>query len=250
MSNCNDNKNPLQHNGTSQAERLLPGLQAGYVQVNEKEYADWIIFAAEFASYLKYYDASNSDAGTWQVFFTSDISALLGTMAVQDIDGYRRQIKERFDYIKDDANAADINAIKRKLHELFSVLFSLAKALDMYLQRLPDNDPEAGNFIPLKATLQNSIETRLAPALQRLIAYHKAATAQTLLQPGDFTGWKVLSTQVAAAETIITNGLSKYWWRNGAADWNTYVSGIVADASILGNTAWIEYRRDQSCREP
>src|ERR1700748_226049 len=111
MSNCNDNKNPLQHNGTSQAERLLPGLQAGYVQVNEAAYADWIVFAAEFASYLKYYDASNTEAGTWQVFFTSDISALLGTMAVQDIDGYRRQIKERFDYIKDDANAADINAI-------------------------------------------------------------------------------------------------------------------------------------------
>jgi hypothetical protein len=243
MSNCNDNKNPLQHNGTSQAERLLPGLQAGYVQVNEKEYADWIVFAAEFASYLKYYDASNSEAGTWQVFFTSDISALLGTMAVQDIGAYRRQIKERVDYIKDDANAADINTIKRKLHELFSVLFSLAKALDTYLQRLPDNDPEAGNSIPLKATLQNSIETRLAPALQRLIAYHKAATTETLLLPGDFTGWKVLSIQVVAAETIITNGLSKYWWRNGAADWNTYVSGIVADASILGNTAWTEYRR-------
>src|SRR5262245_42242242 len=110
MSNCNDNKNPLQHNGTSQAERLLPGLQADYVKVNEKEYADWIVFAAEFAAYLNYYDAENNVAGNWQAFFTNDISAILGTIAVQDKDAYRRQIKERFDYIKDDAHEADLNS--------------------------------------------------------------------------------------------------------------------------------------------
>jgi hypothetical protein len=244
MSNCNDDKNPLQHNGTSQAERLLPGLQADYVKVNEKEYADWIVFAAEFAAYLNYYDASNKAAGNWQVFFTNDISAILGTIAVQDIDGYRRQIKERFDFIKDDTNAANITAVKKKLHELFSVLLTMAKALDTYLNRLPENESESGNTIPLKNTLQNCIETKLAPALQRLIAYHKAATAQLLLAPGDFTGWKVLNTQVVAAETIINgSGLSKSWWRNGAASWNAYVTGIAADGSIFGNILWTEYRR-------
>ncbi|HEX6427327.1 MAG TPA: hypothetical protein VF008_06555, partial [Niastella sp.] len=244
MSNCNDNKNPLQHNGTSQADRLLPGLQAAYVKVNEKEYADWIVFAVEFASYLNYYDASNKAAGNWQVFFTNDISAILGTIAVQDIDGYRLQIKERFDFIKDDTNAANIAAVKKKLHELFSVLLTMAQALDTYLNRLPENDSESGNSIPLKNTLQNCIETKLAPALQRLIAYHKAATAQLLLVPGDFTGWKVLNTQVVAAETIINgSGLSKSWWRNGAASWNAYITGIGADASIFGNILWTEYRR-------
>ena len=244
MSNCSDNKNPLQHSGTSQAERLLPGLQAGYVQVNEKEYADWIVFAAAFASYLTHYDAGNSADGTWEPFFTSDISALLGTIAIQDIDSYRGQIKERFDFIKDDANSADINSVKKKLHELFSVLLSLSKALDNYYLKLPEKDAEEDNTIALKNTLKNCIETKLAPALQRLIAYHKGATVKLLLQPGDFTNWKVLNTPVQPAETIINgSGLSESWWRNGALSWNAYVTGIATDASIFGSDLWDEYHR-------
>jgi hypothetical protein len=244
MSNCSDNKNPLQHSGTSQAERLLPGLQADYVQVNEKDYADWITFAAAFSSYLNYYDAANTLTGDWQPFFTNDISALLGSIAIQDIDGYRRQIKQRFDFIKDDTNAADIDAVKKKLHELFSVLLSLSKALDKYFLKLPDKDVDDENVITLKNTIQNCIETKLAPALQRLIAYLKSASTASLLVTGDFTGWKVLNMQVVAAETIINgDGLSKSWWRNGATSWNNYVTAIAADASIFGNTAWTEYRR-------
>ncbi|THU40590.1 hypothetical protein FAM09_00295 [Niastella caeni] len=243
MSNCSDNKNPLQHNGTSQAERLLPGLQAGYVQVNEKDYADWIVFAGEFAAYLNYYDATGTSNGNWQTFFTSDISALLGSIAIQDIDGYRRPIKERFDFIKNNDNAGNLNAVMQKLHELFSVVLSISKALDRYLHKLPEYDVEEENRIAFKGTLKNIIETKLAPALQRLLAYYKAAVAEGFLLPGDFTGWKVLNTPVQAAEVIISNGLSKTWWRNGASDWSTYIGTINADSSIFGDILWNDFRR-------
>lgn len=243
MSNCSDHKNPLQHNGASQAERLLPGLQAGYVQVNEKDYADWIVFAGEFAAYLNYYDATGTSAGNWQTFFTTDISALLGSIAIQDIDGYRRPINERFDFIKNNDNAGNLNAVMQKLHELFSVVLSISKALDRYLDKLPDYDVEEEHRIAFKGTLKNIIETKLAPALQRLLAYHKAAVAEGFLLPGDFTGWKVLNTPVQAAEVIISNGLSKNWWRNGAPDWSTYVGNIDADSSIFGDILWSDFRR-------
>jgi len=244
MSNCSDNKNPLQHSGTSQAERLLPGLQADYVKVNEKDYDDWIVFAASFAEFLTYYDSTNTATGNWQPFFTNDIAALLGSFAVQDIDVYRRAIKDRFDFIKDDANAANINDVKKKLHELFSILLSLSKALDNYLAKLPDKDVDEDNIIPLKNTLQNAVQSKLAPALQRLIAYYKAASAQSLLVTGDFTGLKVLNTQVVAAETIINGtGLSANWLRNGATTWSAYITSIAADDSVLGSNAWTEYRR-------
>jgi hypothetical protein len=243
MSNCSDNKNPLQHSGTSQAERLLPGLQAGYVKVNEKEYADWIVFASEFASYLNYYDATGTTTGNWQAFFNTDISALLGVIAIQDIDSYRRQIKERFDFIKNNDNAGNLNANKQKLHELFSVILSISKALDRYVNKLPDYDVDEEHTVAFKNTLTNIIVTRLSPALQRLLAYYKAANTLGYLTPGNFTGWKVINTPVVPAESIISNGLSKIWWRNGAADWNAYVTGVTADNSIFGDILWTDYRR-------
>ena len=249
MANCNENKNPLKHSGTSQSQRLLQGLQAGYVKVNEKEYADWIVFANEFSKYLRYYDETGTVSGNWQAFFASDISALLGTIAVQDIDVYRREIKSRFDFIKDDSNAGDMNAIRKKLHELFSAVFSLSKTLDKYLITLPSSEPESedDNVIGLKATLQNLVETKLAPALQRLISYYKAAEPNPpgFLVPGDFTDWRILNEPVVPAEVIINgNGLSKAWLRNGAANWSLYIAGIAADESIFGSSLWIDpYQR-------
>ena len=63
MPDCSEHKNPLQRSGTSQGHRLLPAQKAAYVQVDEKEIADWIVFAGEFAAYLNYYDISNTVAG-------------------------------------------------------------------------------------------------------------------------------------------------------------------------------------------
>jgi hypothetical protein len=40
MTDCSKHKNPLIHNGTSQAQRLLPGLDKNqYARVDEKEFA-------------------------------------------------------------------------------------------------------------------------------------------------------------------------------------------------------------------
>ena len=103
MSNCSEHKNPLHNTGTSQPQRLLPGLdKTQWALVDEKDFADWIVFANEFAAFINYYNQTNAVAGNWQPFFSSDISAQLGTIAVQNIDRYRLEIKERFDFIKDE----------------------------------------------------------------------------------------------------------------------------------------------------
>src|SRR5437762_11492944 len=112
MSNCCD-KNPLQRSGTNQLQRLLAGLKPEYVKIDEREYADWIFFADEFSYYLKYYDNTGTAAGNWKTFFTNDISALLGSIAVQEVETYRRFIKERFDFIRKQDNAGNIIAVKQ-----------------------------------------------------------------------------------------------------------------------------------------
>lgn len=253
MSNCSENKNPLQRSGTSQLQRLLPGLQEGYVRVDEKEYDNWIVFAAQFARYIKYYDASDSAAGNWTPFFTNDVSALLGSIAVQDVNIYRQDIKERFNFLKNDDNRLASAALKRNLSELFAGVLTLSKAMDGYLQKIAAynyNHKQAGieeQQIALQVTLENLIKTKLAPALKRLLGYYKAASSAPLnyLVPGNLSEWEILNTPVADAAAIINgDGLSEAWWIFPSAvptadrSWKKYLDNIApvvipADNSIF-----------------
>ena len=130
MPNCSSNRNPLQHNGSARAQRMLPALQEGYANVDEKDFADWIVFAKNFSHYLNYYHASGGQSGNWSVFFSNDLCAVMGDIAIQDVDAYKRKIKERFDFLKDNDNETKTNALKINLNELFSAVTSFASALD------------------------------------------------------------------------------------------------------------------------
>src|SRR5436190_1450751 len=197
MSDCSENKNPLQHNGTSQEQRLLPGLdKKQFALVDEKSFADWIVFANEYARFINYFSNFNIAAGNWQPFFNSDISAQLGIVAIQDVQHYRIEVKQRFDFIKNDANKSSINSIKAKLNELFSAILTLSKALDDAAVRLPDETS-------LKATIQNLIKTKLAAALKRLVAYYLGADNRSYLNPSSVSNWKILNRQLTDAQQII-----------------------------------------------
>lgn len=236
MSGCGDQKNPLQRSGTSQQQRLLAGLQPGYVRVDERHFADWIYFAAELSRYLNYFNAKGIVTGDWTPFFNSDVSAVLGSVAIQDADKYRQEIKSRFDFLKDEDHAVPINPVKENLTELFAAIFSFSHALDVYIMKLSDE-------LSVKFTLQNLIERKLAPALQRLIGYYKGAKSLGFLREPDISGWNILNVSVVDARDIVeVTGLQERWW-TGASDWDTYVANIPADESIFGDATWADFRR-------
>ncbi len=238
MANCNDQKNPLQHKGTAQNDRLLPGMQKDYVQVDEKTFADWIVFARAYGEYLNYTDPSNAIKGNWALFFSTEFTSILGNIAVQDVDAYRRSIKERFDYLKDDVHKSEPEAAKATMHELFSIILSFAYALDEYLKLIAPKET-------FRATIENLIQSKLAPALHRLLSYYKpnvlpeGAPIKVLLQPGDLTTLKVIGIPVLSAEEIvITRKLSSAWWVKNAGTFNTweeYYDSIRAETSVYGN---------------
>jgi hypothetical protein len=231
MSDCSEHKNPLQHNGTSQPQRFLPGMDLdNYALADEKEYGDWIVFAAEFARYIRYYGSDHLSTRDWQAFFTGDISAKLGLIAIQDIDRYRTEIKDRLDYIRDDDNSASLGIIYMKLNELFSALLTLSKALDETLAQLPEETS-------LKSTIFNLVRTKLAPALKQLLAYHKAAGTLGYLDHSVTTSWKILNYPLTdAMEIISAEGLGSAWWHgSGASGWNDYINAIAEDDSIFNN---------------
>jgi Baseplate J-like protein len=257
MANCCD-KNPLQRNGINQQQRYQPSLKPGYISVDERDFADWIFFADEFSHYINYYDTKGTLSGNWDLFFASDISAILGSIAVQDVDVYRRSIKQRFDFIKDDENAANLPAVKQKLNELFSAILTLSKSFDNYLKKLPDKNIDGKTDFVFKTNLLNLIQTKLAPALKRLLRYYFAVDgvdennvsdgSADYLENSDMAGWKVLNRQVEGAElTIWNDDLSSNWWSTGEPDWKTYVknTALSPDISVFGPDAWLPdvYRR-------
>lgn len=231
MSDCIENKNPLHHTGTSQVQRLLPGLDKNiFVLPDEKEFADWIVFAGEFAGFIKYYNQQNEVSGNWKTFFTHDVSAQLGLVAIQDIDRYRTEIRERLEFIRDDDNKSSLDAVRIKLNELFSMVLTLCKSLDDTYNRMQDD-------IRLKDTLLNLISTKLAPSLKNLLMYHKAAESLGYLDHSFLSSIKILSKPLADALDIIDNeGLEAHWLHaTDKSDWIDYVASLPANESIFNN---------------
>ena len=231
MNDCSKNKNPLINNGTSQPQRLLPAMdKSRFALVDEKKYPDWIVFANNFSTFINYYGNSNTVEGNWQPFFSSDISAQLGTIALQDIDRYRVEIQERFDFIRSDENKLALGTIRIKLNELFSALLTLSKALDHYAVMLSDETK-------LRQSIQNLIVTKLAPALNRLLAYYKGAKAHLYLDDSSLADWFILNNPLTnAAQVIDTDGLSELWFdKTVFTDWAAYKNAVASDESIFNN---------------
>lgn len=230
---CEPHKNPLQRGGMSQADRRLPGLSPEYVRIDERRYADWIVFAAEFSKWLRFYDSgSGSSLNGWQAFFARDVSAVLGGFAVQDIETWRQEVRERLDFLRKDDHPGLTDAdwqlaLRKNLGELFGAAVTLAKALDDFYLRL-------GEDLPFKATLRKFIKARLAPALRRLLGYLKAAQALGLYQAVTSPDWKILDRPLSDADAILgdPSALTAEWW-DPAAGQGSYAA-IAADAGVFG----------------
>lgn len=236
---CGDHKHPLSRGGTSQPQRQAPPLKPGYVQVDEKGMAEWIVYAEALAAYVQYWrqkketdppaDPDPLTDGNWQPFFSQEISTALASVAVQEItalDG----IAERFEILRADANQADPDLLKETLASLFGAALTFSRALDKIDERLPDE-------ATLKTAIAGQIQTSLASALKRLLSYYKAADSAGLLIETDIPDWKILGLAVTKPATLIAEGLSERWITTSAADWSIYFNDITADPSIFGPSA-------------
>ena len=109
-----------------------------------------------------------------------DVSAILGSIAVQNIETYRQEMSRRLAYLRDDDNAGDDDLLRQNLSEAFSGVLTLVKAIDGYFFRLPAENA-------FRSGLGNEIETKLAPSLHRLLAYLKGAESLGLSERSDLT---------------------------------------------------------------
>src|SRR5207249_1694281 len=177
-------------------------------RMDERRYSDWIVFAVEFSKRLKFYDSATGLAtNDWHEFFATDVAAQLGMMAVQDIETYRLSVKKRFDFLRDQHNAANEAELKRNLSELFSTVFTLSKALNEYYVHLTDETD-------FKTTLQQAIRGKLGPAFARLVWYYDAAVFLNLYQAVHDPSWRILGRPLEDAKSL-RDDLSAFrpeWW--------------------------------------
>jgi hypothetical protein len=222
-----DFPHPLQREGTSQVERALPALQPGYVKSDEKDFADWIVFASKFAAYIKYYNLTNTASGNWTSFFSTSVTALLALLSLEDLAAYRTAVSDGFTILRTDANQGNLPLLQSTLGALFSSQATLFARLDAITAALPI-DP------PLKTTILELIRTKFGPALVRLYSYHKAALsfAPPLIAEAPLPGWVILESPVQPFDTALNAGLSSAWYTNPT--WAAFVASINADASIFG----------------
>lgn len=237
MTDCNHNTDPqkLVREGTSQEQRPFQALDPAYAPVNEHGPAHSMVFAQAYAAYLRYFDTGDVPVDNWQRFFSRDVSVQLAVAAVQNVDDYRTEVKQYFDYLDNRQNISNQNELRDRLDYLFSAIATLALRLDELKESLPDE-------LPLKNTLRNLVISQLAPAFTRLIAYREGglgiADAETK-RPMNVTADEIFAPLTMFGKPALpfsqvkTSGYSGDWSDNAA--WTAYYASIVPDASVFGN---------------
>jgi hypothetical protein len=235
-SDCKQNTDPLKliRMGTSQDQRLPDALNPAkpdWPHIDERQPEHAMVFAKAYANYLQFYSSDNNATGTWEPFFSRDVSVQLAVAAIQNVDDYRSIVKVSSDFLKSNSHQNDETELKQHLGYLFSYAGSLARQLDKLKESLPSE-------IALKNILQNLIQRQLASAFTRLIAYYKAdlvlTEADRLITDAE-PGITVLGAATSMFSSIYSYDFSKDWITDNSADWQTYAQNLSANASVYGS---------------
>jgi hypothetical protein len=229
---CGTYRHPLQRGGASQPQRLSDALKSDFARVDEKDLADWIVYAEALSAFIKFYNDKNGEQGDWTPFFSRDVSAVLAQVATLDPDtlsgfGVRLEFLREYE-------GSDKTPAQKALAELFGGATTFAKGLDALTARLPADSP-------LRRVISNLIEVKFAPGMKRLLAYHLVASpadpSKALVQGGTVPGWRIFGVPVSDLDTVLTEGLSPAWPKK---------SNVTGDDRIYGSAVSVLERIRQA----
>lgn len=163
-------RNPLLREGTSLLTRVLKALSTGYAKPDERQEADLIIFAKQYAAYLNYYNQSNIIDGNWEPLMRMDVSvplAVLSKINVQAISDYKKLLYKRIRIAPNPAKAIE------HFTYLFDCFFSLKKMLDEQYELVADDE--------YKTVLQDIMDRKIAPAVSNLVNRYSLFVTENLI---------------------------------------------------------------------
>ncbi|HEX5172262.1 MAG TPA: baseplate J/gp47 family protein [Cyclobacteriaceae bacterium] len=144
-----------------------------HVQVDERDHADLILFAKNYAKQLKYFNSSNVADGDWQVFMSMDVSVTLASLVKLDAESCYAYVKKIFDSIKtlDTTQVADL---QNHFKVLFDFCFTVTNFLNEYYKALPVD-------FDFKEVLGNALQSNLPQYYDRLKKYYDEAVLQSIV---------------------------------------------------------------------
>ena len=158
---CTDS-NAVNRSGSSQQQRVMNALLPRNASVDERDFADLILFAKRYATYLNYYNETDLPEGDWQALMCMDISVTLAGIAKTDVVAYTDYLKIIFNNIQSATNETE--RIKH-FKTIFDFIFSVIKELDTYLKEIPDD-------FEFREYFSSTIQAKLQEPLQRLFNYY------------------------------------------------------------------------------
>jgi hypothetical protein len=177
MSSDCKNKNPLQRSGVNQYQRVLQALLPDQVKLDERDYADLILFAKNYGSQLKYFNSGNVADGDWQSLMSMDVSVTLASLIKTDIQGSFIYFKDILSTIQT-TDAAAVSDLQNHFKILFDFGFSITKILNEYYNALPAD-------FEFKEVLGNSILSNFPEYYDRLKKYYAEAVLQGIVDPSN-----------------------------------------------------------------
>jgi len=157
--------NPLTRDGTNQVQRYLKTLKPSYVKVDEKELDDLIIYARQYAEYVKYYDTTIGDNSSinWVEFIRSNITTVISMISKTDPEegknNYNDEKEKVYNLFKGDKTK---NIDETELKPLFKIIYDFAYRFNDWYETSTDQ-------ISLKKDLKINIESSLSDTLNNLL---------------------------------------------------------------------------------
>lgn len=239
------NEFSLPHGGTAQSNRQPLALGADYVRVDERTFADWIVFARDYAQFVRYYNLGNTADGDWTPFWNNNPAIVLASLAAAPIDDFREASRQVFIELQRLDNQGNDLLLQQHLNLLFDLMTTLAWQLDRHIRLLPD-------ALPVKESLRSRVNQALAPALVRWFSWQIEAAGNNLnlfpiLDSGqseiapELAGLTILGSPIIPTTDFLNSPpanlqFTEDWLTGGATDWLTYVGSFTGNAVIFGDT--------------
>ncbi|MDZ8055894.1 MAG: baseplate J/gp47 family protein [Aulosira sp. ZfuVER01] len=152
-------KNPLIRDGVSQRQRQVLALSPDYVKIDERDLADFLVFAHKLSQQVNYYNSNNQKEGKWQDFFTStpvQIALISKTRPDKIKNGYKQKL-EVFLQNPSDVNLASILQLWKT--DLLNPIAQWYEVLESYT--------------PLKSIVKGLVKTHLKEPLRWIQSFEK-----------------------------------------------------------------------------
>ncbi|WP_448699243.1 baseplate J/gp47 family protein [Mucilaginibacter sp. AW1-3] len=119
--------------GTSQDERRIKALMPDFIDIDERNIADFLKFITNISSQFTYYNISNKPEGAWDDFFKSDMNILLVLIAKFDMQAQIRLFAQHEDELYLAGNEKDLFAALKNMFDfvlhVFNILYELRERL-------------------------------------------------------------------------------------------------------------------------